>query len=94
MKKPNRIDYDAFSWLPLNRWTVDNIMGPRLGQVIFCKICDEYVIITDADKHAAKHVSVRKRQLADDRKKAKELRLENIRRAREEKAAQIAGKTN
>jgi len=94
MKKTNRIDYDMFGWLPLHKWRVDTLMGPKLRQKIFCKVCDEYVIIYDAEGHVAKHVSIRKRQLSDDRKKAKELRLENIRRAREEKAALNAGKSN
>lgn len=94
MTKAKREDYDMFDWLPLNRWTVDNLLGPELRLKIMCKICDKYISKGDSEKHIASHIATRKRQLADDRKKARELRLENIRRAREEKAAQIAGKTN
>ena len=86
MKKPKREDYDMFSWLPLERWTVDNLTGPELRLQVFCKICDEYILKTEAQDHIAKHVSIRKRQITEDRKKARALRLENIRRARQEKA--------
>lgn len=85
MRKLTRADYDMFSWLPLKNWRIDTIMGPMNHNRIFCKICDEYVIMTEAQKHVDEHVAIRKRQLAADRRKAKAERLEKLRLAREEK---------
>lgn len=87
MKKIPRKDYEAWNWLKIENWTVDKIMGPILGNKIMCKICDEYVIMQESQKHLARHISQRKRQIKEDRKKAHEERLEKMRRAREEKMA-------
>lgn len=92
MNKPTRRDYDAFRWLPIERWNVDSLMGPKLNEMIFCKICDFYVRLDESEDHIKKHVAARKRQLADDKKKAKAARLEAARLARLEKK-QLAGKS-
>ncbi len=92
VKKATRRDYDAFNWLPLARWNIDTLLGPSLGQKIMCKICDEYISIGDSETHVNRHVTVRKRQLSDDRKKAKELRLEKLRIARQLKAEEMQTK--
>jgi hypothetical protein len=65
-------------------------MGPQLNEMICCKICDKYVRIDEAEPHISKHVAARKRQIADDKKKAKTARLEAARLARLEKK-QMAG---
>ncbi len=94
MSKPQRRDYDSFNWLPVSRWTVDNLLGPRLNRMIFCKICDEYTPWDDRESHVTKHVAQWKRYLADDRKKAKAARLEAARLARElKKEEKLAGNT-
>lgn len=85
MKKPTRRDYDAFSWLPIDRWNENTILGPRLNQMICCKICDTYIPHKDSEKHVAYHVSQRKRQIAEDKKKAKAARIEAMRLAKEAK---------
>jgi CMP-N-acetylneuraminic acid synthetase len=85
MAKPTRRDYDAFNWLPLERWNVETILGPHLEQKVCCKICDEYILFKDASKHVASHVTQRKKQIADDRKRAKAARIEAMRLAREAK---------
>lgn len=92
MSKPQRRDYNAFSWLNVNRWTPENLLGPRLNQMIFCKICDEYIKYDDKEDHVKKHVAQWKKYLADDRRKAKAARLEAARLAREaKKEEKIAG---
>ncbi len=85
MKTPSRRDYDGFSWLPIDRWNTNTLLGPRLNQMICCKICDQYIRVDESEAHIKKHVAARKRQIADDRKKAKAARLEAARLAREEK---------
>ena len=85
MKKPTRKDYDAFRWLPLDQWNTDKLLGPIMGGTICCKICDTYIAMMDSKTHVEKHVTVRKRQLADDKKKASAARAEAMRLAREEK---------
>ena len=93
MKKPTRRDYDAFRWLPLEQWTVDKLMGPFLGNLICCKICDDYISRVDAKEHVKKHVATRKRQLESDKQKAKAARMEAMRLARElKKEEKMAGK--
>lgn len=92
MSKPQRRDYDAFGWLPIGRWTVDNLTGPRLNTMLFCKICDKYIQWDEREEHVAKHVAQMKRYLADDKKKAKAARLEAARLAREaKKEEKLAG---
>lgn len=92
MAKPQRRDYDSFSWLPIGRWTVDNLLGPQLNRMIFCKICDEYISVDIKEDHVSKHVTQWKKYLADDRRKAKAMRLEAARLARELKKEQkLAG---
>lgn len=86
MKNISRRDYEMFEWLPIDRWSVNTIMGPALEFKIMCKICDEYVIMSDSDNHVQSHVKQRSRQIENDRRKAKEMRLEKLRLAREEKA--------
>ncbi len=85
MTKPTRRDYDAFKWLPIERWGVDTIMGPSLNEMIFCKICDKYMNREIASSHASKHVATRKRQITEDKKKAKAARIEAMRLAKEAK---------
>lgn len=89
-RKPTRADYDCFRWLPIERWNMDTLMGPTLGPNIFCKICDTYISGWEAEKHINRHVSTRKKQLADDKKKAAALRLEKAREARALKAQEKA----
>ncbi len=94
MNKPQRRDYDAFSWLNIARWTPDNLLGPRLNRMILCKICDEYIPVETGDEHVKKHVTQMKKYLADDRRKAKAARLEAARLAREaKKEEKLAGNT-
>lgn len=85
MKKLNRADYEMFDWLPLRNWRIDTIMGPMNARKIFCKICDEYIALNEAQEHVDQHVKIRKAQVASDRRKAKKERLEKMRWAREEK---------
>lgn len=85
MANPKRRDYDGFKWLPVIRWNADTIMGPRLNEMIFCKICDGYIPYTDREDHAKKHATQMKKYLAEDRRKAKAARLEAARLARESK---------
>ena len=85
MKRVSRQDYDAFRWLPIERWNEDTLFGPMMGNRIMCKICDEYIGFDDRKVHAEKHATVRKRQIEGDRKKAREARLAAAKLAREEK---------
>lgn len=85
MSKPTRRDYDAYGWLPIERWAENTIMGPRLNQMIMCKICDKYVPYSEAEAHVESHVKTRKKQIAEDKKKAKAARIEAMRLARIEK---------
>jgi hypothetical protein len=85
MSKPTRRDYDAYNWLPIERWSVGTLLGPRLNQMICCKICDKYIPFKDSESHVSSHVSQKKRYIADDKKKAKAARIEAMRLAREEK---------
>lgn len=85
MARPTRRDYDAFHWLPLGRWNESNLLGPRLNEMIFCKICDKYITYKERETHVTSHAAQMKRYLADDRKKAKAARLEAARLAREMK---------
>lgn len=84
-KKPTRADYDIFKWLTIERWSEDTIMGPRLNQMIFCKICDTYINYTECESHVSNHIVQRKRQITEDRKKAKAARVEAMRLARKAK---------
>lgn len=85
MKNPSRRDYDAFGWLPIERWNTNTLLGPKLNQMICCKICDKYIRMDESEKHVKNHVAARKRQITEDKKKAKAARLEAARLARLEK---------
>lgn len=48
----------AFRWLPLDRWTVDNLISPSktILEKRYCKICDEWVEPKKLKKHVKFHV--------------------------------------
>jgi hypothetical protein len=77
--------YQAFDWLPVDRWNRYTVMGPALGYKIYCKFCDKYVIMNQVDEHVQKHQNQRRRQIAEEKKRARLERVEAIKLAREAK---------
>lgn len=55
MATPER-NLKAFDWLPLERWDMNTVCGPRNGLDIYCKICDEWVNAQSANTHVGLHV--------------------------------------
>jgi hypothetical protein len=77
--------YQAFDWLPIEKWTRHTVMGPTRGYKMYCKFCDKYVIMSQADEHVVKHQEQRGRQIKAEKKRAREERVELMRLAREAK---------
>lgn len=84
MTPPQRVtateaELKTFDWLPLEKWSVDNILNYYAveGKQI-CKICDEGVSVSDKRDHVKAHVAARKRLREKERAEA----LERAREAR------------
>ena len=81
----------AFHWLPLARWTPDNLFGPVNMTGGYCKVCDSTVDKGDFDGHVAKHV---KEEQARHERELEANRIANAARREEEarEKAMLAGK--
>ena len=55
LKEIDERNLKAFDWLPLNRWTVESILGPDT----YCKICDKRPHPNNAKDHIREHVKER-----------------------------------
>lgn len=67
---------EAFKWLPLGSWTVDNIIGPYNDRKTsgYCKICDKYIVVPELEQHVKQHLKEyeklnRKRKMISAQKK-------------------------
>jgi len=82
-------DLDSFSWLPLERWTINNLCGPYLNENIMCKICDKYILINKIEDHLKTHIKQKKAILNKRRLEGIERAKEARRLAREAKKSRI-----
>lgn len=77
--------FECFAeWLPVERWNEETILTdpePRIGFKRYCKICDQWVLMIEGEKHVKDHVKDWKSR----RKKMTPSKAEILAKAREAK---------
>lgn len=74
---------DSFDWLPLDQWNPKNLFGPSLGSNTYCKVCDEYILLSEVESHLNSHIKQKENIVNRKRKEAKERRLAALKEKRE-----------